>query len=316
MSLSEEVRGELAAIEPRRTCCRLAELSALVRSAGSIHLRGSGRIAVHLEVSSSAVARRAFSLLRAYGVPCEIRTYRRRAFDQETRFQLHVGDDARAVQALNEAGIVGARLEPLELPPARLVARACCRAAYLRGAFLASGSVSGPRSTHLELRTADLEGARFLGELARKEGFELSVLVRRGHALAYLKGAGAIADFLAFLGAQEAALRLGEDAVVASTRARANRLANADHANIGRASRAAEAQLRAIERLRAEGRLEHVSPPLLELAELRAKHPSLSLAELARRCRPPATKAAVHRRLTKLRKLAETSAGPAGGKRR
>ena len=114
-----------------------------------------------------------------------------------------------------------------------------------------------------------------------------------------------IAELLAFLGAHQAALTLEESAVVASTRARANRLANADHANIVRASRAAETQLRAIRRLESDGRLEHLSPELREIAELQAKNPSLSLGELARRLRPPATKAAAHRRLAKLQKLAE-----------
>ena len=305
MSLSENVRNELAAIEPRKACCRLAELSALVRGAGSVHLRGRGRVAVHLELASPAVARRAFSLLRAYVVPAEIRTYQRRAFDRATRFQLHVGDDARALQALNEAGILGAHLKPLERPPARVVGRSCCRAAYLRGAFLASGSVSGGRSAHVELRAVDGDGAGVLAELAAAEGFTLGVAERRGHALAYAKATETIADLLAFVGAQDAALQFGERAVVASTRSRANRLANADHANLGRASRAAEQQLRAIERLRADGRLEHVARELRELAELRARHPTLPLSELARRCRPPATKAAAQRRLAKLRHLAE-----------
>jgi DNA-binding protein WhiA len=304
VGLSEDVRGELAAITPNEACCRLAELSALVRAAGSVHLRGSGRIAVHLEVASGAVARRAFSLLRAYAVPCEIRTYRRQAFDQETRFQLHVGDDARAVEALRAAGILGCRLAPLERPPARVVARACCRAAYLRGAFLAAGSVSGPRSPHLEFRSATLEAARFLSALARRDGFALAVRARRAHAIAYTKGIETIAELLAFLGAHDAALALGETAVVASTRARANRLANADHANIARASRAAEAQLRVIERLREQGRFDDLSPELREVAELRSRHPSLSLRELARKCRPPATKGSAQRRLAKLERLA------------
>lgn len=305
MSFSADVRGELAAIAPRKRCCRLAELSALVRGAGSVHLRGSGRIAVHLEVASPAVARRAFTLLRAYGVPCEIRTYRRRAFERPSRFQLHIAGDAKAVQALNEAGVLNSGLAPLARPPRRVVARSCCRAAYLRGALLASGSVSGPRGAHLELRTRDLEAARFLAALAREEGFQLGLHERRSHALVYAKASEPIADLLAFVGAHEAALRLGERAVVASTRSRANRLANADHANIARTSRAADAQLRAIEQLRREGRLEHVGPKLRELAELRVRHPTLPLRELARRCRPPTTKAAAHRRLTKLQRLAE-----------
>ena len=305
MSLSEDVRGELAAIEPRKPCCRLAELSALVRGAGSVHLRGGGRIGVHVEVATGAVARRAFSLLRSYGVPCEIRTYRRRAFERSTRFQLHLGDDPRALQALNEAGVLDASLAPAARPPRRVVARACCRAAYLRGAFLAAGSASGPRNAHLELRTADAESALFLAELAATAGFALGVYERSGHAVAYAKGVEAIAELLAFLGAHGVALRLGEEAVVAATRARANRLANADHANIVRTSRAAEGQLRAVRRLEREGRLEQLAPELREIARLRARHPTLSLRELAGRCSPPATKAAVQRRLARIRRLAE-----------
>jgi cell division protein WhiA len=303
--LSDEVRSELAAIAPRRHCCRLAELSALVRGAGSIHLRGAGRIALHLELASPAVARRAFALLRSYGIPCEIRTYRRQAFDRARRFQIHVDDEARAVQALEESGVLDSRLAPRAAPPRRVVARSCCRASYLRGAFLASGSISGPRNAHLEVRSAGVEGAEFLAGLARAEGIELGVHDRRRHAIAYAKGADTIAELLAFIGAHDAAIRFGESAVVASTKARANRLANADHANIVRASHAADAQLRAIKRLEAAGGLEALPRELRELADLRLRHPTLSLRELARKCRPPATKASAHRRLRKLQRLAE-----------
>jgi DNA-binding protein WhiA len=276
-----------------------------VRGAGSVHLRGGGHIAFHLELASGPVARRAFSLLRSYGVPCEIRTYKRRAFEQGTRYQLHLEDDARAIQALNEAGILDANLAPLGRPPRRVVGRTCCRAAYLRGAFLASGSASGPRNAHFELRTADAESVSFLAELAAADGLSLAVYERNRHAVAYAKGTEAIGELLAFLGAQEAALRLGEEAVVASTRARANRLANADHANIVRTSRAADVQLRAIRRLEREGRLDELAPELGEIARLRVRHPTLSLRELARRCEPPATKAAAHRRLARIQRLAE-----------
>ncbi len=306
MSLSADVRSELAAIDPHRACCRLAEFAALIRTAGSVHLRGGGRIALHLEVASPAVARRAFSLLRSYGIPCEIRTYRRRAFDRSRRFQIHLADDARALQALNEAGILDARLAPRERPPRRVVARPCCRAAYLRGAFLAAGSVTAPPNAHLELRPAGLDAARFLVGLARDQGFTLRAYQRGHDAVAYAKGVETIADFLALVGAQGAALRLGEEAVIAATRARANRLANADHGNLGRVSLAADAQLRAIRRLESDGRLAGLEPQLREIARLRRRHPTLSLRELAGRCRPPATKASAQRRLAKLRRLAES----------
>jgi cell division protein WhiA len=95
-----------------------------------------------------------------------------------------------------------------------------------------------------------------------------------------------------------------EAAVMSATRSRANRLANADHANLVRTSRAAHAQLEAVERLRRSGQLGKLPVRLQEVAELRERHPTLTLRELGHKCRPPLTKAAVHRRLQKLQRLA------------
>ncbi len=304
MSLSEDLRSELAAIAPRSECDRLAELSGLFHSAGSVHLRGRGEVAVHVDVADSAVARRAFSLLRSFRVSSEIRTYQRRAFDGATRYQLHVGGDEHAIQVLHEAGILSARLTPLASPPRRVVARACCRGAYLRGALLGGGSLSGPRAPHLEVRSAEPEGADFFARIAAEEGVELRVADRGRHAIAYAKGIDTIAGVLALAGAGRAVLLFEESAVMSATRSRANRLANADHANLVRTSRAAHAQLRAVERLRRSGELANLPERLQEVAELRERHPTLPLRELALKCRPPATKAAVHRRLQKLQQLA------------
>ena len=304
MSLSEDLRNELAAIAPRSECDRLAELSGLFHSAGSIHLKGRGEVAVHLDVAASAIARRAFSLLREFGVSSEIRTYQRHAFEGGTRYQLHVAGDEHALQVLHEAGVLSARLTPLTTPPRRVVARACCRGAYLRGALLGGGSLSGPRSPHLELRSAELEGAEFYARIAAEDGVHLGVVDRGRHAIAYAKGMDTIAGVLALAGAGRAVLVFEETAVMSATRSRANRLANADHANLVRTSRAAHEQLQAIERLRRSGEFAKLPPRLQEVAELRERHPTLSLRELAVRLRPPATKAAVHRRLQKVQQLA------------
>lgn len=297
MSLSEDLRNELAAIAPARECCRLAELSALFHSAGRLHLHGGGRIAVELDLASSAVARRAFSLLRTFGVQTEIRTYRRHAFGQETRYQLHV--DGR-MPVLRSAGILSPRLAPLERPPRRVVGRACCRGAYLRGALLGGGSLSGPRSPHLELRTTGMEGAEFLRFVAAADEVPLKVIDRGRHAAAYAKGVDTIADALALAGASDAALAFEEASVVGATRGRANRLANADHANLVRTSRSAAAQLRAIRSLG----LDALPEPVRETAELRLRHPTASFAELAAKARPPLTKSAVQRRMRRLLELA------------
>jgi cell division protein WhiA len=304
--LSEDVRRELAAIAPRREFDRLAELSGLFHFAGSVHLRGRGDVAVHLDVATIAVARRAFSLLRSFDVSSEIRTYRRRAFDRATRYQLHVAGNERALQLLHEAGVLSAAGAPLERPPRRLVSRPSARAAYVRGALLAAGSVSAPPSAHIEIRSVGRSGAELVAALAGAEGVDLRVAERGGAYVVYGKGNEAVAGTLALVGADAAVLALEERAVVATTRSRANRLANADHANLVRASRAAYAQLEAVRRLERSGALEHLPPSLREVADLRVRHPTLSLRELGLACRPPAPKASVHRRLRRLVELAGT----------
>jgi DNA-binding protein WhiA len=290
---------------PGRDCDRLAELSGLCHSAGSLHLRGRGEVALHLDLGSPAAARRAFSLLRERGVSSEIRTYQRHAFGQETRYQLHVAGEDRALQVLREAGVVGAGLAPLERPPKRVVGRACCRGAYLRGALLGSGSLSGPRSPHLEVRSATRAGAEFVASVARAAGAQLSVLDRGRHAVAYAKGMGPIGDALAAAGASDAVIAFEEQGVMGATKSNANRLANADHANLVRTSRAAQVQIRAVKRLQSGGGLDRLSPKLSEIAKLRLSHPLLSLRELAAKCSPPATKSAAQRRLARLVQLAE-----------
>ena len=299
------MRDELARVAPQRRCDRLAELSGLFHSAGTLHIRGHGDVAVHLDLVSSAVARRAFAILRALEVESEIRTYRRHAFGRETRYQLHVQGTPQSIAVLREAGVLSSARAPLTRPPRRLVGRRSCRGAYLRGALLGAGSVSGPRAPHLEVRCATRDAADFLQWAAALEDVRLTVRERERFALVYAKGAERIADALSLAGAVDAALAIEEHAVLGAARARANRVANADHANLVRASRAAHEQLLAIRTLQRDGRLELLPERLHEIAELRVRHPSLSLAELGRKCRPPASKAAAHRRLQRVVRLAE-----------
>jgi hypothetical protein len=304
VSFSEDLRNELAAIAPTRRCCRLAELSALFHASGAWHLR-DGTVAVHLDLGGVAAARRAFTLLRDVGVKSEIRTYRPGAFERSTRYQLHVDVDSRALAVLREAGVLSASGAPLEHPPKRVVGRSCCRAAYLRGATLGGGSLSGPLDPHLEIRAAGAAGAQFLADVAARENVHLAVAERRNHTIAYAKGHETIVDLLALIGANETAMRFEEHAVVAATRARANRLANADEANLVRTARAAHRQLEAIRALD----LDTLPEPLAELARLRLRHPAATLSELAVRTDPPITKAAVHRRLLAIIGMVENSTG-------
>ncbi len=304
--LSEELRDELAGIAPRRDCDRLAELSGLFHAAGSAHLRGRGEISLHLDLASSAAARRAFRLLRELGVETEIRTYRRHAFDQATRYQLHVEGKQRALQVLHEAGVLDQRLAPVERPPRRVVARPCCRAAYLRGALLGGGSLSGPRAPHLELRTASVEGAEFLAAVAAGEGVTLRVRDRGSHAIAYAKGRGADRGRARRRRRLQrgAGLRgAGRDGGHARPR-EPPRERRPCEPRAHEPRRARPAPVRCARSTRPESSTT-CRTRLREVGRLRLRYPTLSLRELAERCDPPATKAAVYRRLSKLRQLAE-----------
>jgi DNA-binding protein WhiA len=305
VSLAEEVRSELAAISPTRPCDVLAELSALFHTAGSMHLRRHREVSFHLDLATSSVARRGFALLRRLDVVSEIRTYRRPAFDRATRYQLHVGGDADTLAVLRRAGVVGRGGAPLAYPPARVVGRHCCRAAYVRGALLGSGTVSGPRAPNLEVRFSTTAGAEFLARVALAEEIALRVRERSQYAAATARGTEDIADVLALAGASDAALALDEHAVVGAARAAANRLANADHANLVRTARAARGHIAAIRALEEQGVLDALPEEFRQLADLRRRHPGYSLRELGARCDPPAGKSAVQRRLARLVALAE-----------
>jgi len=296
------VRHELVERAPARECCRAAFLSGLIRGAGALQVRGAGEIAVVAELGSPAAARLAFQLLRERGADCDIVSYRERRFERRNLVALRI-HGGRSLQLLHEIGLLSPALRPTAEPPRRLLARACCRGAYLRGAFVAAGSVSAPRRpAHLEIRAPDLDHAVALSAIAARDGLDLRAVARRSHAMAYAKRRETVHDLLVHMGAQDMVLAFDEAEVVARTVERANRLTNADSANLERASAAAHRQREAIAALE----LDALPDGLRAVAELRLRHPSASLAELGERARPPLTKSTVARRM---RTLLEVAAG-------
>ena len=218
MSFSEDVRHELVERPPAKSCCRLAFLSGLIRHAGSLQVRSGGELAAVAELADPAAARLAFTLLRERGADCEILSFREHRFQRRNRVLLRIAGGT-SIQLLHEAGVLSEALTPLERPPRRLLNRACCRGAYLRGALVAAGSVSAPRQpAHLEVRTAELEAAEALAEVAAAEEIPMRTASRRGHAIAYLKSRDAIRDLLALVGAHDAVLSLQEAEVISATR--------------------------------------------------------------------------------------------------
>jgi cell division protein WhiA len=294
-AFGEGVRRELTERPPGRRCCCGALLCGLFRHAGTLEL-SAGAVAVRAELAEGSAARLAYTLVRRLGGDGQLASFREPRFARGHRVLLRMQGD-RSLQLLHEIGVLSTALGPLPEPPGRVLGRRCCRAAYLRGAFVAAGSVSAPRAPgHLEIRAPEPEGAALVCRVAHADGLALHVAVRRGHAAAYSKSKPALRELLALMGAHDAVLSLEEAEVISRTRERANRLTNCDEANLGRQGAAARAQADAIAAIDLDG----VDARLRQVAELRLRHPDLSLAELGRRARPPLPKSTVAGRMRAL----------------
>lgn len=183
----------------------------------------------------------------------------------------------------------------------------CCKAAFLRGAFLAGGSVTDPgKGYHMEITTTHQSVARETDALLRETmGFSPKTASRGGGVVLYLKQSELISDLLTLLGAPIAAMGIMEARLEKELNNKVNRRCNCDDANITKVVEAAQEQLAAIRILEERGMLENLPPKLSQAAAARLENPSASLGELAAMMDPPITKPAMNNRMKKLCMLAK-----------
>ena len=183
----------------------------------------------------------------------------------------------------------------------------CCKTAFLRGAFLAGGSVTDPeKGYHMELATTHQSVARQTYTLIREiTGIEAKAAKRGGGQVLYLKNSDQVADFLAFLGASVAAMGIMEARLEKELNNKVNRRCNCDDANTSKVVEAAQEQITAIRVLEERGFLKNLPAKLKQAADARLQHPSSSLTELAGMMDPPITKPAMNHRLKKLMEMAK-----------
>ena len=311
MSLTRQVKQELARPGETLNCCGSWELKALLLKSGYYTIRQGAHI-LSIAVDDIAVARRLFSLLRQAGVPSPLIVRQQEKRLQKMRFLVQVPGreqvDALLVYLdLKEAGAF------FSLPGRHTVLprRACCRRAFLRGVFLAGGSISISRRSgyHLELSCSSLEDASYCRKVL--ELFNLKALIRdrKGSAFLYFKDAEAVADFLRIIGAGNALLELESLRVVKSMRNQVNRLVNCETANLEKTITSAQQQLQVIDSLSALVGLENLSPALREAARLRRRYPEASLKELGEMLDPPISKSSMNHRFRQLAKLLQKKTG-------
>lgn len=177
----------------------------------------------------------------------------------------------------------------------------CCRTAFLRGAFLAGGSVTDPEKRyHMELATSHQQASREVSTLLEEMGFLPRSVQRGADALIYFKQSEHIEDLLTKIGAPAAAMDIMTAKVDKEIRNGANRAMNCDMANVNKTLDAAQEQVGAIEKLRRSARWDTLPEKLRQTAALRLEYPELSLVQLAEKCDPPVTKSCMNHRMRKL----------------
>jgi len=297
------VRDELVQVRARKACDRRAELAGLLRSAGTFQVLGSGRYALEATSEHAGVARRIYEALsQALGARGEVRLLEPGRGHPHKRYAVRA--ETTGLQRLVEAGILDDVGTPGGRVPRRVVAKRCCVGAFLRGAFLARGSVSDPKAAaHLEIRADTEEVANELAELMARAGADARAREHKVWA-AYVKTTAGIGSVLAAMGAHESYLRWEAGSVWKSVHVAAGRLANADAANARRLARAAVTHLAAIEELDQARGIGALPAALREVAELRRRYPEASLEELGRMCSPPITKAATADRFRRIARAA------------
>ncbi|EJO22462.1 hypothetical protein HMPREF1148_1355 [Selenomonas sp. FOBRC6] len=303
-SFASDVKNALSRTDTERECCQTAELAALLRMGASMVTDGEHGLGLRFEAASAAVARRVIRLLRTMDTGIETSVAMERTPQLRRRTYIVNITAGEAVTPLLtrlgflEAGTLRAGTDM------ELIRKKCCRAAYLRGAFLGGGSVNRPEaSCHLEITAKSATMGRALHTLLRRLHFPVGLTDRRDTYVVYLKEGDAVMDFLALIGAEEAAEEIEVARNLKEVRAQVNRLVNVETANLQRAVDAAAQQLAAIERLASTGRLAALSEDLCETAEMRRAHPEVSMAELAALCH--ISKSGMSHRLRKICRAAE-----------
>lgn len=271
MSFSGKVKEELAVVISHSRHCQIAELAALRFYSGEADDRE-----LALKTENETVRRKYFTLLK-------------KTFNIDNA--LSDGEKEQVFAAL--------------LGPS-LLQKSCCKRAYLRGAFLAAGSVSDPeKSYHLEIVCQTEKRADEIRELLRSFEIEAKQVVRKNHYVVYLKEGSQIVDTLNVIGAHLALMDFENSRILKDMRNSVNRRVNCETANIGKTVTASVKQTEDIELVMKSGIYKELPETLRSIANARLKHPNVSLKELGELLDPPVGKSGVNHRLRKLSEIAE-----------
>lgn len=304
MSFSGQIKEELAQVISSPRHCQLAELAALVQFCG--HIEEDGSLLVQSE--NPLVIRKCFTLLK--------KTFKIEAVAksqmQTQNYRLFVtGEDAfRVLEALKICDTAGhlmmRHLMMRHLTDPVLIKNSCCKRAYLRGCYMAVGSMSDPyKSYHLELVCGLQAQAEQLLKILHDFSLDAKMIIRKKYYVVYMKEGENIADFLNITEAHKALMEFENTRIYKGMRNMVNRKVNCEAANITKTVNAATRQVEDIRLIREKMGLEGLPEPLRQMAYVRLENPQASLGELGKLLDPPVGKSGVNHRLRKLGELAK-----------
>ncbi len=294
MSFSAHVKEELFSQIDSARHCRMAELSAILSHTGRLAV-ADGQTILSLDTDNDALRKKYFTLLDKTTNISESRTdlTQEEAMEVLTMLKMYRKNDSNP----------SVRMDVVD---GLLLQQTCCRRAFIRGAFLAAGSMSDPnKNYHFEIVCRSLPQAAQLQEIMNSFDLDAKIVERKKHHVVYLKEGAQIVDILNIMGAHVALMDLENVRILKEMRNSVNRKVNCETANISKTVNASARQVRDIRWIEEHMGFGSLPESLREIAELRLEHPEMPLKDLGQLLTPPLGKSGVNHRLRRLSEIAQ-----------
>ncbi|MDO1605107.1 DNA-binding protein WhiA [Lactobacillus sp. YT155] len=309
-SYASEVKKELTMLEVHPEHARV-ELAALIRMNGSLAIQDH-KFVLSVVTENPAIARRIYSLLKQnYSVESELLVRKKMKLKKNNQYVVRLKKDTDKI--LQNLGIISENSYQINTDvPQEIMEEEQRMRSYLRGAFLATGSVNNPETSRYHLEIYSLYESHGEDLLKMMNHFDLNARItkRRNGYIVYLKEAEKIAEFLLVIGASNSMMKFEDIRIVRDMRNSVNRLVNCENANLNKTVNAATKQIENIKYLATTVGLDSLPDKLREIAQVRLENPEVSLKELGDLVPSGAiSKSGINHRLRKLNQIAEEAKG-------
>ena len=314
MSFSGMVKEELAKQNPGARHCQIAEITAILSMCGGISVSKNDRFLLKIQTENLIVARKYFTLLqKTFNIEVELSIRQHHGSKNGRIYHLYITKQDAILRILRETGIMkpGGKsymdlTDDLNLLESDLVRRTCCKRAFIRGAFLVTGSVSNPEKFyHLEFACTSEDKARQIQQILHSFQIEARMVQRKKYHVVYLKEGDGIVDVLNVMEAHKALMELENIRILKGMRNSLNRQVNCETANIYKTVNAAVKQIEDIRYIQDTIGFGELTEGLANMAEVRLANPDATLKELGMLLSPQVGKSGVNHRLRKLSEIAD-----------